>query len=692
MRAAPRPGAWEPVHSSVGSEARQWQLKRELEQARGLVRRLDEKSRQMEHALADAVREETSALPLTGGAEVLNAPAPFGHSFSDLPGSWAVSSAALAAPAAAWVAPEEPPPAYHEAPRRRQPRQLAPVVDSVSYESSVPHIESESFASLGRRLGGGVSTAWDGGISTAWDEREASLTGEIAMLEGELSEFVDLETLSESVLEAKRQQRRRLRRQQKREKLRLVARSLRRLRLRQTFGGWVALRSAGQGRALRHTRARSIIGRLRFRLAQRAAAAAFAAWTELHRRCRIIARTLGRLRNMQLAASWRAWTQSVEDAKHKRAVLARAVGKLQRGLLAKCYETWAAVVDHKQRMQAAARRVAARLLNAKLAAAFGRWLEFTAQVTGARAVLRKVTAKLANLALSRSWGGWHESVQAAIHQRRVCGQAVRRLANLAIGGAFSGWRTWVEAKQTQARVLRKAVGRMSSAALSVSFQTWGAAVAAAAASNNAAEQMMRQWANRSLVEALRRWTDVTRERSRVRHEMRKVALRWNQRQLSAAWHHWLAIREDTAGKLLAQEKAIALLTGRRGLEACREVLVRWSEHAALTARLRRLLSRRLDDNMERWLRAAMLRWRERALDNRCASKPPVLRFFSSDWLKCLWLLLCPFGVLASARVALAALWRSAPHSYRHPLLRSAATDPMSVHSHPHKKSRLLRLL
>ena len=39
-------------------------------------------------------------------------------------------------------------------------------------------------------------------ISTAWDEREASLTGEIAMLEGELSEFVDLETLSESVLEA----------------------------------------------------------------------------------------------------------------------------------------------------------------------------------------------------------------------------------------------------------------------------------------------------------------------------------------------------------------------------------------------------------------------------------------------------------------------------------------------------------
>ena len=76
---------------------------------------------------------------------------------------------------------------------------------------------------------------------------------------------------------------------------------------------------------------------------------------------------------MQLAASWRAWTQSVEDAKHKRVVLARAVGKLQRGLLAKCYETWAAVVDHKQRMQAAARRVAARLLNAKLAAAFGRW-------------------------------------------------------------------------------------------------------------------------------------------------------------------------------------------------------------------------------------------------------------------------------------------------------------------------------
>ena len=145
---------------------------------------------------------------------------------------------------------------------------------------------------------------------------------------------------------------------------------------------------------------------------------------------------------------------------------------------------------------------------------------------------------------------------------------------------------------------------------------------------------MRQWANRSLAEALRRWTDVTRERSRVRHEMRKVALRWNQRQLSAAWYHWLAIREDTAGKLLAQEKAIALLTGRRGLEACREVLVRWSEHAALTARLRRLLSRRLEDNMERWLRTAMRRWRERALDNRCAKQPPpVLRFFSSDSLR-----------------------------------------------------------
>ena len=99
-------------------------------------------------------------------------------------------------------------------------------------------------------------------------------------------------------------------------------------------------------------------------------------------------------------------------------------------------------------------------------------------------------------------------------------------------------------------------------------------------------------------------------------------------------------------------------------------------------RLRRLLSRRLEDNMERWLRTAMRRWRERALDNRYAKQPPPMpRFFSSDSLrlKCLWLLLCPFGVLASARVALAALWRSAPHSYRHPLLRSAATDPMSVH-------------
>ena len=64
MRAAPRPGAWEPVHSSVDSEARQWQLKRELEHARGLVRRLDEKSRQMEHALADAVREETALAAL----------------------------------------------------------------------------------------------------------------------------------------------------------------------------------------------------------------------------------------------------------------------------------------------------------------------------------------------------------------------------------------------------------------------------------------------------------------------------------------------------------------------------------------------------------------------------------------------------------------------------------------------------
>ena len=57
MRAAPRPGAWEPVHSSVDSEARQWQLKRELEQAAQQYI-LNEKSKMVEDGAPPALHSD----------------------------------------------------------------------------------------------------------------------------------------------------------------------------------------------------------------------------------------------------------------------------------------------------------------------------------------------------------------------------------------------------------------------------------------------------------------------------------------------------------------------------------------------------------------------------------------------------------------------------------------------------------
>eukprot|EP01043_Picozoa_sp_COSAG02_P004311 COSAG02_NODE_111_length_36009_cov_42.221248_8_plen_1415_part_00 len=485
--------------------------------------------------------------------------------------------------------------------RRRAPRQLNPVLNDLVAE-----------------------------YSREWDIPLEDAEG------GMFPEFVDLEVLSDSVLAAKSQERKRLRRQRRRaafEKAHAAARILSKLRVRQTWVKWLVLHRANAETALRRMRHQALEQKLRFRLTHRAAAQAFGAWKALLKEVlalrTVLVRVMARMKHIHLASAWTAWVACCERVRSLKRVLNSTIVRLQHSKLGASFAGWRENSNWQRRTRRMGTRVASRLYNMRVSAAFARWQLMLEQKKRTKSMMRSVALRLRQLSMATAWAQWYALVAQSLKIRMAGRVILKRLKNATVAAAFRQWVAWSRQRQREVRLIRKVAGKLRQRTVSAVFVMWSASARdailnreAAARVQKAAERMVRQWIMRSLSQAMRSWQATTAEILRQRYELKKIALRWHNRQLSNAWLMLCAgcdaaraAREDEVGRareesrqLAAQEKAIALLCGRRGSEFCRQIMIRWTDWAAVSSRLCRLLSRGEGHHRERLLLATLAAW------------------------------------------------------------------------------------
>ena len=453
---------------------------------------------------------------------------------------------------------------------------------------------------------------------------------------GVFPEFVDLEVLSDSVMAAKMQERKRLRRQWRRaasEKAHAVARILSKLRMRQTWAAWLVQHRADAETARRRTRHLALVQKVRFRLAHRAVAGAFGTWKAMLKgicaQRALLVRALGRMKHMHLASAWAVWTAYFARVRNSRHVLKGTLLRLQHSKLGASFATWCEYSTSQRRTKRIGKRVASRLYNMRLSAAFARWDWLVEQTKRIKSIMQSVALRVRNLSMSTAWAQWHAHVAQSLKTQMAGRVVLKRLKNATVAKTFRQWIAWILQLKHEARLLRKVAGKMKHRTASSAFMTWNASARdavlqreAAARVEKAAGRMVRQWIMRSLSAAMRSWRATTDKILRQRYELSKIALRWHNRQLSNAWlmlseacdaaraerEDEVARAREEARQLVAQEKAVSLLCGRRGMEFCRRIMILWLGWAAVSGRLRRLLSRGAAHQRENLLRGTLEGW------------------------------------------------------------------------------------
>jgi hypothetical protein len=635
MRHARRARAWDPdgylpaeppppqqQQYQQQQAAQQAYLRQELEVQRAQTARLELLQAQVAECLSDAEAEQQLELDqdrARQGTRDEPPPPPF-----DAPSFSAVSLGGDSSSVEAWGA-EQPrvwrrrsseysslstePSGAAPQPRLRAPRQLNPVLDDLVAE---------------------YSREWDIPLDEAED--------------GLFPDFVDLEVLSDSVLAAKMQERKRLRRQRRRavsDKARAAARILSRLRMRQTFAKWLVQHRSSSAETRRRRRHQAMEQKLRFRLAHRAAASAFGTWKAMLEDLRAqrakLTRTVARMKHVHLASAWNVWKARYEKVRHAQGVLMSTLVRLQRSKMGASFTTWRDNSRWLHRTKSVGKRVAGRLRNMRVNAAFARWALMIVQIKRIKSIMRQVAGRLGNLSISTAWARWYAHVSRSMKIKMAAKLVLRRFKNLAAAAAFSKWVAWTQQRVRDTQLVRKVAGRLKHRTTSGAFETWCTSVReavrereSAARIRKAAERMVRQWILRNLAEAMRLWRMSTDNILRQRYELTKIALRWHNRQLSNAWlmlcegcEAARAVREDEAGRareeakqLAVQERAASLLCGRRGFESCRHIMILWLDWAAVSGRLRRLLARGEGHHEERTLRAALEAWAAETAERR----------------------------------------------------------------------------
>ena len=462
--------------------------------------------------------------------------------------------------------------------------------------------------------------------------------------DGIFPEFIDLEVLSDSVLAAKMQERKRFRRQRHRaakDKARAAARILSKQRLRQTWAIWLVEHRDSSGESKRRARHKALEQKLRGRFAQRHEASALAAWkatiVEVNLQRAKLRRAVARILHVHLVAAWHVWHGQYTKYCKGVEVLTKVFGRLRLLKVSVTFTTWVENASWLRRAKNVGNRVMGRLRNMRFRALFATWELMVVEIKRMRTVMRSATLRLGNLSLSASWQRWYGHVARSFKTRMAAQMMLKRLANFALSSAFSSWRDWYRGRKREKGLVRKVVARIQRQTLSGALAVWEGTVRAGISQRHetervraAAERMVRQWIKRTLAEAMRLWLTVTENILRQRCELRKVALRWQDRHLSNAWLMLCegcsaarVIREDVVGQArdeakrsAAAEKVVSLLCGRRGLETCRHIMILWIDWASVSGRLHRLLSKGEGNFKGKVLRGSFEAWSVVTTDRR----------------------------------------------------------------------------
>ena len=162
------------------------------------------------------------------------------------------------------------------------------------------------------------------------------------------------------------------------------------------------------------------------------------------------------------------------------------------------------------------------------------------------------------------------------------------------GARFARWRTYRRAEQRQ----KLAIARLVRASTYAAFATWRDFAAAQRAFLRRMEKVMRRWLRLSLSYPFERWIESVDERRRVRAVLQKCARRLANRTVAAAFSTWsdaVARRRERG----AAERRASNLIRRMTRSTVASAFDRWSD-AVMRASAKREAAHRL---LTRWLNA-----------------------------------------------------------------------------------------
>jgi hypothetical protein len=170
-------------------------------------------------------------------------------------------------------------------------------------------------------------------------------------------------------------------------------------------------------------------------------------WTELRAACREVAHLEAELHAvneayaaLESSLANRLVTEYDQAADHDdEALMLRALGRIRAVDLARGWSAWSHFVDVRTRHLAKARQTMGHLANRELSACWRSWHEMWAARRHALDRMHAALSRLANRHLARGWQAWYTSWAA---RRAAINNARRPFAHLAHRGQSAGWMCW----------------------------------------------------------------------------------------------------------------------------------------------------------------------------------------------------------------------------------------------------------
>ena len=326
-------------------------------------------------------------------------------------------------------------------------------------------------------------------------------------------------------------------------------------------------------------------------------------------------RTINRLCNKQLAASWHSWiahdsalkedlhirsmanAERAKERERKKVILNRTLKHMKQLKLSKTFKSWKATIDEYVHERFILNRFVSRWKNQDLHHRFTRMITFTKDSLHQKKTARKVLNRIARTAEVAAWSKWvhavtmlrehdkeaQESERKKAHDDLVLERFVRRWRSMDLHTRFTSWKeTWRSSKHK-----RDTQSQLADLRAEYESKIGGLQAARDAEREMRIKKTVAAWLNNMLSHCFHRWSELASRNQRERNVVAKFVLQWQKSGLVSAYRSWkYKIRHLKRSRRIV--KNMRLSKGRRTLAKLFKV---WKEASAATAKDRRLLIR-----------------------------------------------------------------------------------------------------